>query len=56
MWKIFNVLFGWQYVLVPFAGCMEIARVYTTQTGINYYKIYGKIRILRESDIWMTLN
>tara|TARA_R110002153_G_scaffold122434_1_gene268336 strand:+ start:378 stop:563 length:186 start_codon:yes stop_codon:yes gene_type:complete len=56
MWKIFNKLFGWQYALIPFAGGTELVRVHTTQTGIKYYKIYGDIRILRESAIWMTLN
>jgi hypothetical protein len=56
MWKIFNKLFGWQYALINFASCKEIVRVHTTQTGIEYYKIYGDIRIIGESDIWLTLN
>jgi hypothetical protein len=56
MWKLFNKLFGWQYALIDYASCNEIVKVRTAQTGIEYYKVYGEIHILRESAIRLTLS
>jgi len=54
MWKLWHILFNWEYYIVTYAFCDEIVRVYTSPTGVKYYKIYGNIRLLRDTDKKLT--
>ena len=38
MWKLWNKLFGWQYALINYGGCIEIYRVHLTNNGWLYFK------------------
>lgn len=59
MWKLWNKLFGWDYVAWENSADQGVARVYQDGAGIAYYFRYPSIRladrILKTNQvIWLT--
>jgi hypothetical protein len=54
MWKLCHALFNWEYYIIPYAFCNEIVRVHTAPSGVKYYKIYGSIHLLKDTDKQLT--
>jgi hypothetical protein len=49
MWKLWNKLFGWDYVLFQFGNQPYIRRIVKTPKGVEYVKIYGTICVVGEA-------
>lgn len=48
MWRLFNKLFGWQYVVMSFGYDDYIRRVHKSVYGEEYVHLYG--RVIKLSD------
>jgi len=59
MWKIFNALFGWDYVGWANSADDGIARIFNDTTGRTFYFRYKAINVLDEIKnpeqvVWLT--
>lgn len=45
-WRIFSLLFGWQYVAIPFAFSSEVCRVRSAANGKLYIRCYGSVFVI----------
>jgi len=57
MWRLWNKLFGWEYVVIPWAfSDTKVVRVRYTQDGVPYLKVYDRILTLdvKEPILWLT--
>ena len=41
MWKLFNILFGWQYVYVTNTAACKVTRVKQAPNGAYYFQPYS---------------
>lgn len=52
MWKLWNKLFGFEYVLFKWGDGYIIRRAVVSPTGIKYVTAYGSIIVVGENDVY----
>ena len=54
-WRVFNKLFGWDYVAVNYGYSTFIRKVYKTKAGESYVMVAGEPVFLNKSRVYTPL-